>query len=403
MQILILSDAYLPASTLAHARMLHELALEFLRCGHKVAVLTPGHYSQRERMVRNSLDGIDILNFRSKPTRGVSQVRRAINESLLSFYAYRALNSGKDKTSFDLVINYSPTIFFGPLARWYKKQGAYVYLILRDFFPQWVIERKLIKDNSIIARYFRFFEHLNYRSSNLISVQSPANIEIFRNMAGCQEYPLDVLYNWTKQVSDLEDGFGSFFLNNLNLDEKFIFFYGGNIGYAQDIPYILNLAEQFLPQESVHFLLIGQGDQFENTRAIIKERNLFNVTLKGSVSQEEYQSLLAHVDVGLFTLAKSHSAHNFPGKIFGYLAAGLPILGAVNAGNDLIGVINQSGAGRVTVNGNGEDFYQDAFSIYSDHELRSDMSASGAQLLDGLFSVCTAADKILKAYLSRRQ
>ena len=48
MRLLIISDDYLPSSTRVHAKMLHELALEFKAKGHDVVVLTPGTSDQAQ-------------------------------------------------------------------------------------------------------------------------------------------------------------------------------------------------------------------------------------------------------------------------------------------------------------------------------------------------------------------
>jgi len=402
MRILILSDAYLPESTLNHAKMLHELAVEFQSQGHEVVVLTSGSSSQAQPLIEERMDEVTLWRFRCRPTRGVSHYKRAINETLLSFYAYLALKKKAVHSSFDIVVNYSPTIFWGPLAAWLKKQGAYVYLVLRDFFPLWAIDEGLIKRGSLVAKYFHFFEHLNYRSADLIAVQSPANVKIFRDISADRYYPVDVLYNWAASPPIVDCYFGLTFLQDLGINDKFIFFYGGNIGHAQDIQYILTLAKKFIDQPKAHFLIVGQGDQYDNINAQIELMNLTNVSLASSITQEQYRSVLTQVDVGIFTLAASHTAHNFPGKILGYLAAGLPILGAVNSGNDLIEVVNKSGSGKVSVTGNINQFYSDAMMLFSEVSSREQMSVAAHQLLDDVFSVEHATSKILSAHAARK-
>jgi len=398
MRIAILPDAYLPDGTLAHAIMLHELAVELVRRGHEVVVITPASRVQSLLLDRFELDGVNVWRFRCRPMRGVSHFKRAINETLLSWFAYRAITKSKLDPRFDLVINYAPTIFFAPLARWLRGRGAYVYLVLRDFFPQWAVDEGLIKSGSIVEYYFRFFERLNYTVSNVIAVQSPANLAVFEEIALPRHFPTDVLFNWAAPLPEIDETFGRTFIKAHNLSEKFIFFYGGNIGHAQDIPYILRLAHSLSAHINVHFLIIGQGDQYDIINQKIRDMELANTTLATSLTQDEYRSLLTQVDVGLFTLASSHRAHNFPGKILGYLAAGLPVLGAVNKGNDLIEIVNQSGAGRVTVNGDYTRFVEDAILIYEDVDVRKSMSEGARELLVKQFSVYAAADQILERY-----
>lgn len=392
MKIVILSDDYLPNSTRVHAKMLHELALEFTVRGHKVIVVTPGCWQQDNKVVIDNIDGIEVWRFKSKPTRGVGKVKRAINESMLSLRAYFALKKMINEQQFDLCVNYSPTIFFGPLAWYLKNKGTYVYLILRDFFPQWIIDQGIVKEDSLIVRYFRFFEHLNYNTSNCVAVQSPANLVIFEKMYSNHENAC-VLMNWIKSkpilLSDVVTK------EKLGLKGKVVLFYGGNIGHAQDMTNLMRLAKNLKNYEQAHLLLIGQGDEFELVQETVSSWNLTNVTLLPSVSQDEYMKIVAGMDIGLFSLSSRHSAHNFPGKLLGYMVESLPILGSVNGGNDIIELINESGAGLVSVNGNDDIFLKNAVKLIDDQLCRNEMGVNSFNLVNKLFSVESAANKIL--------
>lgn len=392
MRIILLADDYLPNSTRVHAKMLHELAIELAGRGHKVIVITPGCWQQSNKAIIDNIDGIEIWRFKSRPIKGVGKIKRAINESMLSLRAYLAVRKILNEQKFDIVVNYSPTIFFGPLAWYLKRKGSYIYLVLRDFFPQWVVDQGMIKENSLIAKYFRLFERFNYSVSDCIAVQSPANLVLFKKM-----YPnhknYRVLMNWTKSKPTLlthvidKKQFG--------LDDKIVLFYGGNIGHAQDMLNLMRLAQNLKNCKQAHLLLIGQGDEFELVEETISSWNLTNVTLLPSVSQEEYIRIVAGIDIGLFSLSSKHSAHNFPGKLLGYMVESLPILGSVNKGNDVIELINESGAGLVSVNRNDDVFFKNALQLINDEVLRNKMGDNSFKLVDEKFSVENAADDIL--------
>lgn len=392
MKIVILSDDYLPNSTRVHAKMLHELALEFTAKGHKVVVVTPGCWQQNDKLIKDYVQGIEVWRFKSKPTRGVGKVKRAINESMLSVRAYLAIKKNLNQHKFDICVNYSPTIFFGPLAWYLKKNGTYIYLVLRDFFPQWIIDQGMVKKNSPIVQYFRIFEHINYRMSDCIAVQSPANLELFKKM-----YPkhnnYHVLMNWTKPKPTLPTEV--FDKNELGLSEKVVLFYGGNIGHAQDMMNLVRLAQNLKYNKDAHLLLIGQGDEYELVKEKISSLNLNNVTLLPSVSQEQYIKIVAGVDIGLFSLSSKHTAHNFPGKLLGYMVESLPILGSVNKGNDVLNLVNRSKAGLVSVNGENETFLENAITLINNADLRNSMGKNSFELINKKFSVENAVDDIL--------
>ena len=116
LRIAIMSDESLPLGTRVHAKMIHELALEFQQNNHTSVVITPGSPNQSAALVIDFVDGVEYWRFKSGYTRGVGMVRRLINEFLLSFRAWHAIDSQVEKTPFELCICYCPTIFFAPLS-----------------------------------------------------------------------------------------------------------------------------------------------------------------------------------------------------------------------------------------------------------------------------------------------
>tara|TARA_X000000368_G_scaffold390475_1_gene353717 strand:- start:6047 stop:7249 length:1203 start_codon:yes stop_codon:yes gene_type:complete len=400
MKILILSDDYLPDGTRAHSRMLHDLALEFKGLGEKVTVLTPGNSSQSDLLETSYLDGIEVWRFRSGKLRGVAKARRLINELLIPYNAWKATRSKLKDSSFDLCVNYSPTIFYGPYAKKLKQQGSFVYLVLRDFFPQWAIDQGIISRRSPIAIFLRYFEELNYRTSDCIGLQSPANLNLFK--ARFPNLKSRVLMNWTSLNEDPENVPSSVLQKKYQLEGKVIFFYGGNIGHAQDMKNLMRLARNMTSHPKAHFLFVGQGDEFELINKIKRNQCLDNVTILNSVSQEAFLDFLAMSDIGLFSLSKKHTAFNFPGKLLGYMKKSLPILGSVNSGNDLRNLIATHKAGMIFENGQDEPLYKASIKLLENETLRRDLGKNSNSLLSKEFSVESAALKILEEYkLSR--
>lgn len=393
MRIALLPDDYLPDSTRVHAKMFHELALELKLRGHVPIIITPGTPEQQTALVIDYIDDVEIWRFKSGRTRGVGKVRRALNESLLSIRAWHAIRQQVTQQPFDLCINYSPTIFWGPLARKLKKHGAYVYLILRDMFPQWIIDEGLICEGSLIARYFRYFEKLNYQISDCIGVMSEANLQLFNRLHPGYSN-VQILMNWADTRAFPRERVKTDWRTEWQLHDKVVFFYGGNIGHAQDMANLMRLARAMRDKTGAHFLFVGQGDEFELIEQLKAQWALDNVTIKPSVSQEIYRELLTVVDVGLFSLSAKHTAHNFPGKLLGYMSESLPILGSVNRGNDVIDLINSNEAGFVLENGNDISLLTAAELILASYEQRRLAGRNARLLLERFFSVESAVDKI---------
>jgi len=208
---------------------------------------------------------------------------------------------------------------------------------------------------------------------------------------------LELLYNWAddRPGKRKESGIRKF----LGLDDKVIFLYGGAITKQQDIPNLLRLAKFMQTEPEAHFLIVGEGYDLPNVEKIVKQQKLQNVTICPPVDQNAFRDLLAEVDIGLFSLSRDHSTHNFPGKILGYLVQGLPIIGSVNPGNDLEMVISSAGAGLVAINGEDTKLQEAALRLLKNAAARAEAGAAARNLLATKFSVSSAAAIIEQAWM----
>jgi O26-antigen biosynthesis N-acetyl-L-fucosamine transferase len=389
-----MSDESLPLGTRVHAKMIHELAREFQKNNHTPVIITPGRPNQSTALVIDFVDGVEYWRFKSGFTRGVGMLRRLINEFLLSFRAWYAVASLVKRNPFELCICYCPTIFFAPLSRKLKARGAYVYLIQRDMFPQWAVDRGLLHKKSPLLLFLRYYEKLNYKIADWIGVQSEKNRIIFSD-----RFPhlrnVSVLMNWSAMSPPADKHRSDDIRVRFNLVNKVVFFYGGNTGYAQDMTNIMRLARNLRGYVKGHILIVGQGDEYKLINDLVVEWKLDNVTILPSVSQSEFLNFLGAVDVGLFSLSKKHTAHNFPGKILGYMSASLPILGSINPGNDLLPLINEASAGYVYVNGEDTLLAEAALKLLESEKLRVNLGTRANSLLVEEFSVESAVMGII--------
>lgn len=397
MKICLIVDDYMPNSIKVAAKMMHELACEFIKQGHEVTVIAPSPTLTHNKEI-SILDGVTVYRFKSGEIKNVGKVKRAINETLLSHYAWKSFKSYLKENKHDIVVYYSPTIFWGSLVKRLKKLwDVPSYLILRDFFPQWAIDQKLIREGSAIEKYFRYFESKNYAAADTIGIMSPKNLEWFSTSVTVSA-DLEVFYNWAANFPVTSN---EHYKKVLNIEDKIVYFYGGNIGHAQDMMNIVRLAKNMLDYDKAHFVLVGIGDEVELVRDAIEKENITNMTLLPSVNQDEFKQMLAEFDIGLFTLHKDHSTHNFPGKLLGYMVQKLPILGSINEGNDLKEVVENANAGLVSINGEDDLFFSNAKKLL-DKDYRMKIGENAYSLLIEKFSVEAAAKQIVEQVLRNR-
>ncbi len=385
-------DAYLP-STRAGAKLMHELGREMVRRGHEVAVAAPDPRAARVAEIRRE-GGLTVLRARSVDIKQASRPVRALAEWRLS---RRMWHAGRDyfrNHQLDLVVFYSPTIFFTGLVRRLKAEwGCPAYMILRDIFPQWAVDAGAMKQGGPIYRFFRHHELAQYEVADVIGVQSPANLEYFQDREPGRAR-LEVLYNWVESPAQQAP---TTFRQELRLTDKVVFIYGGNIGVAQDMDNLLRLASSLSSMPDVHFLFVGQGSEVLRITREVERQKISNVTLLGPLSQDDYTGLIAECDVGLISLDARLSTQNFPGKLLSYLAASIPVLASLNAGNDLREVLEANGVGLCCLNGDDTALRDAAAKLAVDAELRCEMGARCRPVIAEIFSVSRAAAQILAA------
>ena len=394
MRILLLVDCYLP-STKSSARLIHDLAVEWVRQGHEVRLVAPDPIiSNGAQLSRES--GIDVLRVASPDIKSAPKPLRALYEARLSARIWRAGRAFFESQPCDQIVYYSPTIFFGSLVRRLKRLwGAPSYLILRDIFPQWAVDAGLIRKGSLIWKYFRRVERLQYDVADRIGVQSHANLLYFDEQGWRERYPLEVLWHWSpREHAQLPT---SSMRQQLGLEGKTVFFYGGNVGVAQDMDNLLRLAEALLDRPQAHFLIVGEGSEVGRLKELVAERELGNVSFHPALDQPSYLAALSEFDVGLISLDAGLKTQNFPGKMLGYMYFAMPTLASINPGNDLKDVLESHRSGLVSINGDDATLKRHAVQLLDDADLRRELGLNGRALLQSDYSAERAAKQILQA------
>ena len=394
MRILLFVVYYLP-STMSSATLIHDLAVEFYRLGHEPIVVAPDENILQEHQV-SCENGIKVLRIRTGKIKSATRFVRAFNEIRLSKIIWKKGKQFFDENPCDLIIYYSPSIFFSSLVKRLKKKFACPsYLILGDIFPEWAVEIGILR-KGLVYYYFKYKERRNYEAADIIRVQSPANLLYFKDKGLDRKYNLEVLYNWTSLTE--KHAPRTTYRVRLGLQNKVVFFYGGNIGIAQDVDNIIRLAENLRNEPKVYFLLVGGGSEVSRLKAKIALKGLTNISIHDPVDHQEYLSMLSEFDVGLISLDRRLRSQNFPGKMMSYMFHAKPMLASINPHNDLKEMLEDKKAGLVCINGEDEIFASYARRLVTDENLRRQLGINARALLEDTFSVSKAASQILSHF-----
>lgn len=130
------------------------------------------------------------------------------------------------------------------------------------------------------------------------------------------------------------------------LETNFCVVFAGNLGTAQSLPTVLAAAHKLRGLLACKIVLVGSGSMLTRIREQIEREGLDNVVLAGRYPSEQMPHIFDRAGALLVTLNRGAVlAQTIPSKVQAYLAAGRPIIGALDgAGAE---VINASGGGLI--------------------------------------------------------
>lgn len=393
MRIALIADTYTPLRT-SGAVQLRDLTREFARQGHFLCVLLPST-DQREPWKLEEFDGAQVLRLQAPQTKDIGYVRRTLAELAMPFAMLHNLRkSPLAKERWDGVVWYAPSIFHGPLVSALKKSShCKSYLIIRDIFPEWAVDMGLM-GRGLPYHFFDAVARYQYSVADVIGVQTPGNRQYFDRWMGQPGRVLEVLQNWLDQPAQSRC---SVRVDETALAGRNVFVYAGNMGVAQGMDIVLDLAEKMRNRSDVGFLFVGRGSDAARLKAAALARQLDNVVFFDEIDPDEIPDLYAQCKVGIVALDPRHKSHNIPGKFLTYVQSGLPVLANINAGNDLAQLIKDERVGQVCETNQLDELLLLTEKLLDQIETDSGVSARCTALFQREFAVENTVKQIVAA------
>ena len=295
MRIALIADTFPPLRT-SGAVQLRDLSREFVRQGHTLTVMLPTAGLSTPWLLED-FDGVQVLRLRSSKTKDINYVSRTVNEFLMPFAMLRNLRkSPLAQERWGGVVWYAPSIFLGPIANALKKASLCKgYLIVRDIFPEWAADMGLM-GRGLPYMFFMAVANYQYSVADVIGIQTQGNHAYF---AGRPSGSVEVLQNWLAEAPNVGC---SISVAGGPLAGRTIFVYAGNMGVAQGMDIVLNLADRLRSRQEVGFVFVGRGSDAQRLREDAKTRNLDNVLFYDEIDPDEISGLYAQCHVGIVAL-----------------------------------------------------------------------------------------------------
>ena len=324
-----------------------DLINEFVDNGHSVFVVSPCERKNKSSYKkRTDYGNLHLISALISDYFGEGFIKKGISSITIGRNYYKAVKDYIPEIKFDLILYSTPPITFSDVIKKIKKRdGAYAYLLLKDIWPQGPIDIGALSVTGIkgiVSSYYRYKERQLYEISDYIGCMSKRNRQYLIENDGIPANKIEICPN-SIRVQQRKPIDKSYIRNQYGLpQDKTIYVYGGNLGIAQGIDYVISCLKENEQNLDKYILIVGSGTEYGRLQNWFNINKPCNSKLLAHVPSNEYMELIAACDVGLIFLDHRFTIPNFPSRLLSYMEVKIPVLASTDCSTD-IGEIIEAG------------------------------------------------------------
>lgn len=272
-------------------------------------------------------------------------------------------------------------------------KGASYTLLVQDSYPEILVAVGSAKRDSAFVRFVHRVNRWVYKHTAKIIVMGRDMNELFQKKTGGLDVPIVTIPNWADlETIDPLPRNDNALLKELDIEDKFVLLYAGNIGHPTDVETIIEAAERLCKREDIHFLFIGAGVKKKWLDETVAERKLDNVTVLAYRPRSEQSVFLNACDVGLVALIKGMWGTAMPSRTYNIMAAAKPIIALTDEGSELARVIDEDGIGWHLRPGDAEALEQAILNAYDARATLAEMGLRARTAAEAKYSTTAACE-----------
>jgi colanic acid biosynthesis glycosyl transferase WcaI len=325
-RILVLSQVYVPDPT-AVGQYLADAAEALAERGHDVRVITSARGFDdptQKYPLRETIRGVEVVRM---PFSSFGKKSIAHRLAGMVVFLTQALVRGLFTPRLGaILVSTSPPLASFAAVIIGALRGVPITYWAMDLNPDQMIQLGRIKETSLAARVFDFFNRLILRRAAAVVA-----LDRFMGERLCRKHEitdkLTVMPPWPHAEHD-----GGVphdenpFRREHNLDGKFVVMYSGNHALTNPIETILDAAVRMQHREDLVFMFIGGGIRKKSVEETIAKHKPTNIVSLPYQPLETIRYSLSAADVHLVTLGQEVVGCVHPCKVYGALALSRPIL-----------------------------------------------------------------------------
>jgi len=326
-------------------------------------------------------------------------LRRALGFIAFSYaVGIRSVHADGLPFKVDGVLAMSPPLTLG-LTGWCTKiiRRAPLVFNIQDVFPDAAIQTGAISNKKIIAAA-KWLELVSYqRSDAVVLLSQDLRTNIANKIDAKHHHRLHVIPNFVDTVAITPQDRMTNYRSELGIGDQLVVMYAGNVGFSQSLNLVVEAAAKF---PEVAFVVNGDGAARKKLQEDCAE--LANVYFGDYQPIERLSEVLATGDIHLVPLRTGLAAVSVPSKSYSILAAGRPMLAAIDLNTEIPNMLQQSGAGIAVEPDNAPAFSEALGRLVNNRDQLSEMGANGRKWVETHASPASVAARYEEIFLANR-
>ena len=326
-------------------------------------------------------------------------LRRALGFIAFSYaVGIRSVHADGLPFKVDGVLAMSPPLTLG-LTGWCTKiiRRAPLVFNIQDVFPDAAIQTGAISNKKIIAAA-KWLERVSYqRSDAVVLLSQDLRTNIANKIDAKHHHRLHVIPNFVDTVAITPQDRMTNYRSELGIGDQLVVMYAGNVGFSQSLNLVVEAAAKF---PEVAFVVNGDGAARKKLQEDCAE--LANVYFGDYQPIERLSEVLATGDIHLVPLRTGLATVSVPSKSYSILAAGRPMLAAIDLNTEIPNMLQQSGAGIAVEPDNAPAFIEALGRLVNNRDQLSEMGANGRKWVETHASPASVAARYEEIFLANR-
>lgn len=377
-----------------------DLINEFAKNGHDIYVVSPCEEKNKNmyQLLREK-EHVHLVSALIPDYFGVGLIQKGYASLVIGKRYIDAINKAIPTVKFNLILYSTPPItFVSVIEKIKKRDNAYAYLLLKDIWPQGPIDIGALSETGVkglVTRYFKRKEQKLYEISDFIGCMSENNRKYLIEKSGVDKNKIEICPNSIKVRNRPEFDKDEVRRSNGLPIDKTIFVYGGNLGVAQGIDFIISCLEKNEENKDSFILIVGSGTEYNRLAQWFEKSNPQNSKLISHLPKEEYMKVMAACDVGLIFLDHRFTIPNFPSRLLSYMEGKMPVLAATDPNTD-VGIVIEEGKFGYWCESNDPKVFVELTKRFTDEKERKGLGENAYKFLLSHYDISIAYQTIIE-------